>query len=79
MIRHFQTVAFWLLLILSACIPFALIIVVVFLDTVPFWSERPEPPLFWRLWHVLLIFLIPGVSWWALIAWMRRTDRQISN
>jgi hypothetical protein len=80
MTRRFQIVALWALstltLVIFSLIPLGVLgLAVVGLED----EQYANLSLFWQLWPALLIFLILGVLWWALIAWMRRTDRQISN
>jgi uncharacterized BrkB/YihY/UPF0761 family membrane protein len=80
MTRRFQIVALWALstltLVIFSLIPLGFLgLAVLALED----EQFANLSLFWQLWPALLIILILGVLWWALIAWMRRTDRQISN
>lgn len=80
MTRRFQTVAFWALFALTVAIAGLTPILLLGWVIVGLSDEQfATLPLFWQLWPGLLIFLILGVLWWALITWMRRTDRRISN
>jgi uncharacterized BrkB/YihY/UPF0761 family membrane protein len=80
MARRFHIIALWALstltLVIFSLIPLGFLgLAVLALED----EQFANLSLFWQLWPALLIFLILGVLWWALIAWMRRTDRQISN
>jgi hypothetical protein len=81
--RRFQIVALWALSVLTLVIWVGVLslapILLLGWAVVGLWDEQADHLSLWQLWPPLLIFLILGVLWWALIAWMRRTDRQISN
>jgi hypothetical protein len=78
--RRFQIVALWALFVLTLVIWFGLLslapILLLGWAVVGLWDEQfANLPPFWQLWPLLLIpliFLILGVVWWRIIAWIRK-------